>query len=80
MTSAVSCSLTDSLTVSDCSNALSDMIFCLSDSDTGVSRGLTRSGIENKDAFMPDCGVHCLKFASFAALSVCLFFNQSHSI
>ena len=32
----------------------------ISDSDTGVSRGLTRSGIENKDALMPDSGVHCL--------------------
>ena len=25
--------------------------------------GLTRFGIENKDALMPDCGVHCLWFA-----------------
>ena len=52
------------------------MIFCVPDSDTGVPRGLTRSGIEDKDAFMPDCGVHCLWFAIFAALSVSLFFQS----
>ena len=33
-----------------------------------MHRGLTGFGIENKDAFMPDCGVHYLWFAFVCSL------------
>ena len=39
------------------------MMFCFLFQTQCVSGGLTRFGIGNKDALMPDCGVHYLWFA-----------------